>query len=56
MDVLYKMNTPTLFEDKKGTVFSGKIIDINEDGRLVLELENNRVQEFNLKEIKFANR
>jgi len=55
MDVLYKMKTPTMFEDKKGTVFLAKIIDINEDGKLVLELENNEIQEFNLKEIKFAN-
>ena len=55
MDVLYKMNTPAMFEDKKGTIFLAKIIDINEDGKLVLELENNGIRKFNLKEIKFAN-
>ena len=52
MDLLYKMNIPTMFQDKKGTVFLAKIIDINEDGRLILELENNGIRKFNFKEIK----
>ncbi|VAW26817.1 hypothetical protein MNBD_BACTEROID04-1784, partial [hydrothermal vent metagenome] len=37
-----------------GKVFLGKIIDISESGRLVLELENKKTCKFNLKEIKFA--
>ena len=53
---LYKYNQPTMFEDKYGTVFLGKIVDVFEDGRLVIELENNTVRKFNLKEVKFANR
>jgi len=53
---LYKYNQPTMFEDKYGTVFLGKIVDVFEDGRLIIELENNTVRKFNLKEVKFANR
>ncbi len=51
---LYRYNKPTMFEDKKGTVFLGKIVDVFKDGRLVIELENETTRKFNLKEIKFA--
>ncbi|WP_456421136.1 biotin--[acetyl-CoA-carboxylase] ligase [Lutibacter sp.] len=51
---LYNYNKPTMFKDKKGKVFLGKIIDISESGRLVVELENKKTCKFNLKEIKFA--
>jgi BirA family biotin operon repressor/biotin-[acetyl-CoA-carboxylase] ligase len=55
MDVLYKLNTPAMFEDKTGAIFLAKIIDVNEDGNLVVALENEATRTFNLKEIKFAN-
>ena len=42
--------------DSAKEVFLGKIIDVNEDGRLEVELENETIRKFNLKEIKFANR
>jgi len=51
---LYNYNKPTMFEDKKGKVFLGKIIDISESGKLVVELENENTCKFNLKEIKLA--
>lgn len=51
---LYNHNKPTMFKDKRGKVFLGKIIDISESGRLVVELENKKTCKFNLKEIKFA--
>jgi BirA family transcriptional regulator, biotin operon repressor / biotin---[acetyl-CoA-carboxylase] ligase len=51
---LYKYQKPIMFEDKDGIVFLGKIIDISEDGRLIVELENETTRKFNLKEIKFA--
>ena len=54
MAVLYKLNTPTMFEDKKGAIFLAKIIDVNEYGNLVVALENDATRTFNLKEIKFA--
>ncbi len=53
---LYKYEKPVMFEDEKGTIFLGKIVDIFEDGKLVVELENETIRKFSLKEIKFANR
>jgi len=53
---LYKIQTPAMFEDKEGVVFLGKIITVSEDGKLVIELENETTRKFNLKEIKFASR
>jgi len=52
---LYKMNIPTMFRDAKKTVFMGKIIGVSEIGRLQVELENETISEFNLKEIQFVN-
>ncbi len=53
--VLFKMNTPAMFEDKNGNLFLAKIIDVNEDGKLLVALENDTTRAFNLKEIKFVN-
>jgi len=53
---LYKINTPAMFQDNKGVVFLGKIISVDKNGRLVVELENETTRKFNLKEIKFASR
>ena len=51
---LYKINIPTMFRDAKQTVFMGKIIGVSTEGRLRIELENETIKEFNLKEIQFA--
>ena len=53
---LYKLNKPTMFEDVGGSVFLGKIINVSEEGRLIVELTDETTREFNLKEIKFASR
>ncbi|UMB60473.1 biotin--[acetyl-CoA-carboxylase] ligase [Lutibacter sp. A80] len=53
---LYKINTPAMFEDNEGEIFLGKIISVDVNGRLVVELENETTRKFNLKEIKFASR
>ena len=53
---LYKYNIPAMFEDFEGITFLGKIVDISESGRLVIELENETTRKFSLKEIKFASR
>ena len=45
-----------MFEDNKGIIFMGKIVTVDENGRLVIELENETTRKFNLKEIKFASR
>ena len=56
LNSLYQYNKPNMFEDKNGTVFLGKIVDVFEDGKLVVELENETTRKFSLKEIKFASR
>jgi BirA family biotin operon repressor/biotin-[acetyl-CoA-carboxylase] ligase len=53
---LYKFQIPSMFEDNQGVLFLGKIVDISEEGQLMVELENETIRKFNLKEIKFANR
>ncbi len=53
---LYKYQKPMMFEDESGIIFLGKIVDIFEDGKLVVELENETTRKFSLKEIKFASR
>lgn len=54
LKLLYRFEKPSMFKDKNGTAFLGKIIDVFEDGKLVVELENEKTRKFNLKEIKFA--
>ena len=56
LSYLYKLNKPAMFEDNLGNVFLGKIIDVTQSGRLVVELPDEKIRKFNLKEIKFANR
>jgi len=51
---LYKFQIPAMFEDNNGVIFLGKIISVSEEGRLVIELENETTRQFNLKEVKFA--
>ncbi|PKP14259.1 MAG: biotin--[acetyl-CoA-carboxylase] ligase [Bacteroidetes bacterium HGW-Bacteroidetes-3] len=53
---LYRFQTPSMFEDNKGTVFLGRIVDILEDGKLLVELDDEKTRKFNFKEIKFASR
>lgn len=53
---LYKFNIPAMFEDTNGTNFLAKIVDVCEDGKLIVVLENETTRKFNLKEIKFADR
>jgi len=53
---LYKFQKPAMFEDKNGAVFLGRIVDILEDGKLLVELEDEKTRKFNFKEIKFASR
>jgi len=50
---LYKINKPTMFKNSMGTIFMGKIIGVSTEGHLKIELENEQVKTFNLKEISF---
>ncbi|MHB1107033.1 MAG: biotin--[acetyl-CoA-carboxylase] ligase [Lutibacter sp.] len=53
---LYRFQKPAMFEDNNGAIFLGKIVDVFEDGKLVVELKDEKTRKFNLKEIKFAGR
>ncbi len=49
--LLYKNEIPTMFKDSRNTIFLGKIIGVSNAGKLLVELENQEIISFNLKEI-----
>ncbi|PHR74069.1 MAG: biotin--[acetyl-CoA-carboxylase] ligase [Lutibacter sp.] len=51
---LYKINIPTMFRDEEKTIFMGKIVGVSIEGRLQVELENETIKEFSLKEIQLV--
>ncbi|RKF03295.1 BirA family biotin operon repressor/biotin-[acetyl-CoA-carboxylase] ligase [Tenacibaculum lutimaris] len=55
LKVLYKKNVPTMFKNNQNILFMGKIIGVSKNGNLQIELEDETVQEFGLKEVSFAN-
>lgn len=52
--VLYKKNTPIMFKNSKGILFMGIIRGISFDGKLQIELEDESIVEFGIKEISFV--
>jgi len=52
-DLLFKKGKVSAFEDKLGVRFVGKIIGVNKEGKLKVELENEAITFYDLKEIKF---
>jgi BirA family biotin operon repressor/biotin-[acetyl-CoA-carboxylase] ligase len=55
LEVLYKKNIPSMFKDAKNVLFMGKIIGVNTtNGKLQIELSDETVKEFALKEVSFA--
>ena len=52
-EVLYKRGIPSMFVDHKKNTFLGKIVGVTEKGKLLLELADETLKEFELKEIKF---
>lgn len=51
---LYKKNTPTMFKNSKGVLFMGKIIGVSLAGKLQIELDDDSIEEFGIKEVSFA--
>jgi BirA family biotin operon repressor/biotin-[acetyl-CoA-carboxylase] ligase len=51
--VLYKKNKPMMFRNDLLGNFLGKILGITKQGKLIIELENETIEVFDLKEIKF---
>ena len=50
---LYRKNVPAMYKDELGHPFMAKILGVNEMGNLVMELENESIKSFDLKEIQF---
>jgi len=53
--ILYKKGIPSMFIDDKKKAFLGKILGVTNEGELQVELEDESIREFALKEIKFKN-
>ena len=51
---LYRFQKPSMFKDKNNLLFMAKIAGISSEGKVKLELENEIIKEFGLKEIKFV--
>jgi len=52
LEVLYKKDVASMFENQDRKRFMGIIRNISTDGNLVVELENGKTKEFGLKEVK----
>ena len=52
--VLYKKDIPSMFIEADKRPFLGKIIGVSKEGKLKIELEDEKLREFSLKEIEFA--
>ena len=51
--VLFRNGEPAMFNNDRYGNFLGKIVGITYQGKLVVELENERLEKFDLKEIQF---
>lgn len=53
--VLYRKDTPSTFQDENSNVFMGLIRGVSDDGKLVIQKEDEKLFEFALKEIRLLN-
>ncbi len=55
LNVLFKKNVPSMFKDTQNVFFMGKIIGVNtNNGKLQIELNDETIKEFGLKEVSFV--
>lgn len=54
LSVLYKRNIPSMFKNSREEMFMGKIIGISSEGKLQIELDDETIKEFGLKEVSFV--
>lgn len=54
LKVLYKKNVPSMFKTAQNVLFLGKIIGVGNTGKLQIALEDETIQEFDIKEVSFA--
>ena len=50
--LLYKQGIPSMFKEPSGNVFIGKIVGVSSVGNLQIELENESIRTFRLKEVE----
>ena len=50
--LMFRINKPSTFEDSDGNLIMGFIKGVSDQGKLLVALEDEIIQEFNLKEIK----
>ncbi|PWG06428.1 biotin--[acetyl-CoA-carboxylase] ligase [Polaribacter aquimarinus] len=53
LNVLYKKNIPTMFKNCQNEIFIGIIYGISTDGKLQIQLEDDSIKEFGIKEVSF---
>lgn len=53
LNTLYKKDVPSMFKDAQGNLFMGKIIGVSTEGKLQMELEDDVIKVFGIKEIVF---
>ncbi|WP_435262149.1 biotin--[acetyl-CoA-carboxylase] ligase [Tenacibaculum sp. nBUS_03] len=54
LEVLHKKNVPSMFKTNQNVLFMGKIIGVSKDGKLQIELSDETIKEFEIKEVSFA--
>ncbi|WP_407324104.1 biotin--[acetyl-CoA-carboxylase] ligase [Tenacibaculum maritimum] len=54
LEVLYKKNTPMMFRNRQSTLFMGMIIGVTSYGKLQIQLDDDTIKEFGIKEVSFA--
>lgn len=55
LEALYRYNKPSTFKTAQGEILTGIIVNVTESGRLQLKLEDNRLNDYGLKEIALLN-
>lgn len=50
---LFKLGMPSMFKDALGEMFMGKILTVNKNGLLKVELQDESIKTFDLKELSF---
>jgi BirA family biotin operon repressor/biotin-[acetyl-CoA-carboxylase] ligase len=51
---LYKLGVPSMFKDAYGELFMGKILTVTQAGLLQLEVQDENVKSFDLKQVSFV--
>lgn len=53
LEVLYKKGTPSMFKNNRDEVFRGTIHGVSKNGKIEIQLDDNSIKEFGIKEVSF---